>query len=59
MMRQALTTAEGMPVSQEKKTPETCADARLLAELGYSQDLHRRLAAKVMNPDKTGRDRLA
>jgi len=43
MMRQALTTAEGTTVSQEKTPAETCADARLLAELGYSQDLHRRL----------------
>jgi amino acid transporter len=43
MMRQALTFAEGIPVSQEKTPSETCADARLLAELGYRQDLHRRL----------------
>ncbi len=30
-------------MSQAKTPPETCADARLLAELGYRQDLHRRL----------------
>lgn len=31
-------------MSQEKTPTETCADARLLAELGYRQDLHRRLS---------------